>query len=68
MERENSDGLMVQPTMDSSQTTILKEKVCIFGVMMDVSTKVNGRWAKCMAKVYLNGLMVASTKVTIITT
>ena len=27
MERENSDRLMVQPTMDSSQTTILKEKV-----------------------------------------
>jgi hypothetical protein len=68
MEMDFLDGLMVQPTMDNSQTTINKEKVCIFGVMMDVSTKVNGRCAKCMAKVYFNGLMVASTKVTIITT
>jgi hypothetical protein len=67
MERENSDGLMVQLTMDSSQTTIFKEKVCIFG-LMETNMKVNGKITKCMVKVYFNGLMAVSTKVTIITT
>jgi hypothetical protein len=67
MERENSDGPMVQPTMDSSQTTIFKEKVCIFG-LMDESMKVNGKITKCMVKVYYNGLMAKSTKVTFRTT
>jgi hypothetical protein len=42
MERENSDGLMVQLTMDSSQTNKVTELVYIFG-LMDESMKVNSK-------------------------